>query len=95
MCTTSGQSGHASQYSQYLYGWGQHHQHSHDLRRHINLFSFTLKKLGIECIYVNNDASDEEIKAAFKPNTKLVFGETIANPALKVFDIEKFANIAP
>jgi O-acetylhomoserine (thiol)-lyase len=60
----------------------------------INLFSFTLKKLGIECIYVDNDASDEDIKAAFKPNTKLVFGETIANPALKVFDISKFANIA-
>lgn len=60
----------------------------------INLFSFTLKKLGIECIYVDRNSSDEEIKAAFKPNTKLVFGETIANPALKVFDIERFANIA-
>lgn len=60
----------------------------------INLFSFTLKKLGIECIYVDSKSSDEEIKAAFKENTKLVFGETIANPALKVFDIERFANIA-
>lgn len=60
----------------------------------INLFSFTLKKLGIECIYVDRRMSDEEIKACFKPNTKLVFGETIANPALKVFDIERFANIA-
>ena len=60
----------------------------------INLFSFTLKKLGIECIYVDHDASEEEIKKAFKPNTKLVFGETIANPALKVLDIEKFAGIA-
>lgn len=60
----------------------------------INLFSFTLKKLGIECIYVDATSSDEEIKAAFKPNTKLVFGETIANPALVVFDIERFANIA-
>ena len=60
----------------------------------INLFSFTLKKLGIECIYVDRDSTDEEIKAAFKENTKLVFGETIANPALKVFDIERFANIA-
>ena len=60
----------------------------------INLFSFTLKKLGIECIYVDRDATDEEIHKAFKPNTKLVFGETIANPALKVFDIERFANIA-
>lgn len=60
----------------------------------INLFSITLKKLGIECIYIDASASDEEIKAAFKPNTKLVFGETIANPALAVFDIERFANIA-
>ena len=60
----------------------------------INLFSFTLKKLGIECIYVDSDSTDEEIKAAFQPNTKLVFGETIANPALKVLDIARFANIA-
>lgn len=60
----------------------------------INLFSFTLKKLGIECIYVDKRASDKEIKAQFKENTKLVFGETIANPALTVFDIERFANIA-
>lgn len=60
----------------------------------INLFSFTLKKMGIECIYVDASSTDEEIKAAFKPNTKAVFGETIANPALKVFDIERFANIA-
>lgn len=59
-----------------------------------NLFSFTLKKLGIECIFVSGSASDEEIEKAFKPNTKLVFGETIANPALTVFDIERFANIA-
>ena len=60
----------------------------------VNLFAFTLKKLGIECIFVDRNASDEEIHAAFKPNTKLVFGETIANPALTVLDIERFANIA-
>lgn len=60
----------------------------------INLFSFTLKRFGIECIYVSQDWSDEEIEAAIKPNTKLIFGETIANPALRVFDIERFANIA-
>ncbi|NDO20024.1 O-acetylhomoserine aminocarboxypropyltransferase/cysteine synthase [Lachnospiraceae bacterium MD329] len=60
----------------------------------INLFSFTLKKLGIECIYVDPSSSDEEIKSAFKENTKLVFGETIANPALKVLDIQRFADIA-
>ncbi|MBR4362238.1 MAG: O-acetylhomoserine aminocarboxypropyltransferase/cysteine synthase [Ruminococcus sp.] len=60
----------------------------------VNLFAYTLKKLGIECIFVNADASEEEIQAAFKPNTKAVFGETLANPALSVFDIEKFAKIA-
>lgn len=60
----------------------------------INLFAFTLKKLGIECIFVGQNATDEEIHAAFKPNTKAVFGETLANPALTVFDIERYANIA-
>ena len=60
----------------------------------VNLFSVTLKKLGIECIWVDQDASDEEIAKAFKPNTKAMFGETIANPALTVFDIERFARIA-
>ena len=60
----------------------------------VNLFAFTLKRLGIECIFVDRNASDEEIDKAFKPNTKAVFGETIANPALTVFDIERFAKIA-
>ncbi len=60
----------------------------------VNLFSVTLKKLGIECIWVEPDASDEEIIKAFKPNTKAFFGETIANPALNVCDIERFAGIA-
>ncbi|MBP3249879.1 MAG: O-acetylhomoserine aminocarboxypropyltransferase/cysteine synthase [Ruminococcus sp.] len=60
----------------------------------INLFAVTFKKLGIETIFVDPDASEDEIRAAFKPNTKAVFGETIANPALTVFDIEKFAKIA-
>lgn len=60
----------------------------------INLFAVTLKKLGIECIFVSPDASEDEIRAAFKPNTKAVFGETLANPALCVFDIEKFAKVA-
>lgn len=60
----------------------------------VNLFAVTFKKMGIECIFVSPDASEEEIQAAFKPNTKAVFGETIANPALTVFDIEKFAKIA-
>ena len=60
----------------------------------INLFSFTFKRLGIDCIYVDPGASDDEIHAAFRPNTKAVFGETLANPALTVFDIERFAKIA-
>ncbi len=60
----------------------------------INLFAVTLKRLGIECIFVSPDASDDELRKAFKPNTKCVFGETIANPALTVLDIERFARIA-
>ena len=60
----------------------------------INLFAITLKKLGIECIFVDADASEDELQKAFKPNTKAVFGETLANPALKVLDIEKFARVA-
>lgn len=60
----------------------------------INLFSVTLKKYGIECIFVDANADEETINKAFKPNTKAVFGETIANPALTVLDIEKFAKCA-
>lgn len=60
----------------------------------INLFAYTLKKMGIECIFVEQSWTDEQIQAAVKPNTKLFFGETIANPALTVFDIERFANLA-
>ena len=60
----------------------------------LNLFNITFKRLGIECIFVDQNASRQEIDAAFKPNTKAVFGETLANPALTVFDIEKFAGAA-
>ena len=60
----------------------------------VNLFAVTLKRFGIECIFVDQEASEEEISAAFKPNTRCVFGETLANPALAVLDIEKFARIA-
>ena len=59
-----------------------------------NLFSVTMKRMGIEFTFVDPDCSDEELEAAFRPNTKAVFGETIANPALNVFDIERFANAA-
>ncbi|MEG2435172.1 MAG: aminotransferase class I/II-fold pyridoxal phosphate-dependent enzyme [Ruthenibacterium sp.] len=60
----------------------------------INLFNITLRKFGIDCTFVDAGASAETIQKAFKPNTKAVFGETIANPAIDVFDIEKFADIA-
>lgn len=59
-----------------------------------NLFSVTMKKLGIECTFVNPNKSVEEISAAFKPNTKVLFAETISNPTCEVLDIEKFARIA-
>lgn len=60
----------------------------------INLFGVTLKKLGIECIWADAEADADEIQKLFQPNTKAVFGETLANPALTVFDIEKWAAIA-
>ena len=59
-----------------------------------NLFSVTMKRMGIECTFVDPDCSDEELEAAFRPNTKMVFGESIANPALIVLDIERFAKAA-
>lgn len=60
-----------------------------------NLFGVTMKKMGIECTFFDPDAvSDEEFKALIRPNTKLVFGETISNPGCEVFDIERFARLA-
>ncbi len=59
-----------------------------------NLFGVTLKKLGIECTFVNPEDTEENIMKAFKPNTKAMFGETISNPGCNVLDIEKFAKIA-
>ena len=59
-----------------------------------NLFAVTMKRMGVDFTFVAPDCSDEELEAAFKPNTKAVFGETIANPALTVLDIERFANAA-
>ena len=59
-----------------------------------NLFGVTMKKLGIECTFVDADAPEEEIEKAFRPNTKCLFGETISNPSINVLDIEKFARIA-
>ena len=94
MCTTSGQmaslmsilnlcnSGDSSISSSSIYGGT------------VNLFAVTLKKLGIECIFVDVDATEEEINSKIKPNTKAVFAETLTNPSLQVLDIEKFANVA-
>ena len=59
-----------------------------------NLFAVTMKRMGIEFTFVSPDATEEELQAAFRPNTKALFGETIANPALNVLDIELFARVA-
>ena len=59
-----------------------------------NLFGVTMKKLGIECTFIDPDWDDERIEAEFRPNTKCFFGETISNPGCRVFDIERFANMA-
>ena len=59
-----------------------------------NLFAVTMKKMGIECTFVDPDLSDEEIEKHFRPNTKCLFGETISNPGGNVFDIERFAQLA-
>ena len=59
-----------------------------------NLFSVTMKRMGVDFTFVSPDCTDEELRAAMRPNTKAVFGETIANPALNVLDIEKFAKVA-
>ena len=59
-----------------------------------NLFSVTMRKMGIEFTFVKPDATEEELNAAFRPNTKAMFGETVANPALNVLDIERFAKVA-
>ena len=59
-----------------------------------NLFNVTMRKLGIDCTFVNPEASEEELQKAFRPNTKVMFGETISNPGCNVLDIEKFAAVA-
>ena len=59
-----------------------------------NLFHVTMRRMGIDFTFIDPDCTDEELEAAFRPNTKAVFGETIANPALTVFDIERFADAA-
>lgn len=59
-----------------------------------NLFAVTMKKMGVECTFIDQDASEEEIDKAFRPNTKMMFGEMLSNPGVMVLDVEKFARIA-
>ena len=94
MLTSSGQA--ASFYSVFnIAGCGDHVVSSSSIYGGtFNLFSVTMKRMGIEFTFVSPDSSDEELEAAFRPNTKAVFGETIANPALTVLDIERFAKAA-
>ena len=94
MLTSSGQA--ASFYSVFnIAGCGDHVVSSSTIYGGTyNLFAVTMKRMGIEFTFVDPDCSEEELNAAFRPNTKAVFGETIANPALTVLDIEKFAKAA-
>ena len=94
MLTSSGQA--ASFFSVFnLAGCGDHVVASSTIYGGtFNLFNVTMRRMGIDSTFVDPDCSDEELEAAFRPNTKAVFGETIANPALIVFDIERFARVA-
>ena len=94
MLTSSGQA--ANFYSAFnLAGAGDHIVASSTIYGGtFNLFNVTMRRMGIDFTFVDPDCSDEELEKAFKPNTKAVFGETIANPALIVFDIERFAKAA-
>ena len=94
MCTTSGQAATMMSLLNILSAGDSFIASTEIYGGSINLFSVTLKRFGIECIYATKDMTDDEIDALFKPNTRAVFGETIANPALTVFDIERYANIA-
>ena len=94
MLTSSGQA--ASFFSVFnIAGQGDHIVSSSSIYGGtFNLFNVTMKRMGIDFTFIDPDCSDEELEAAFRPNTKAVFGETIANPALTVFDIERFARAA-
>lgn len=94
MLTSSGQA--ASFYSVFnLANCGDHVIASSEIYGGtFNLFNVTMRKMGIDFTFISPDCSDEELEAAFKPNTKVVFGETISNPSLTVFDIERFSKAA-
>ncbi|HNX58578.1 MAG TPA: PLP-dependent transferase, partial [Spirochaetota bacterium] len=94
MCTTSGQAASLISVMNIMKS-GEHFIAASEIYGgSINLFAVTLKRFGIECTFVDPSLPEDEIQKYFRPNTRLVFGETIANPALSVFDIEKFAKIA-
>lgn len=94
MCTTSGQAATLLSLLNILSAGDSFMASTEIYGGSINLFSVTMKRLGIECIYITPEMTDEEIEAKFKPNTRAFFGETIANPALTVCDIERYARLA-
>jgi O-acetylhomoserine (thiol)-lyase len=94
MCTSSGQAATLLSLLNVLKCGDSFISTTHIYGGTMNLFAFTLKKMGIECIFADPSASKGDILKAFKPNTKAVFGETLANPQLSVLDIEKFAAAA-
>ena len=94
MCTTSGQAATMLSLLNILHAGDSFLASTEIYGGSINLFDVTFKRLGIECISVTADMTDEEIDGLFKENTRAFFGETLANPALTVFDIERYAKIA-
>lgn len=94
LCTTSGQSATFISLMNILESGDHFITSSTIYGGTVNLFSFTFKKFGIDCTFIDPNCSEEELHAAFKPNTKAVFGEIMANPAMNVLDVEKFAKVA-
>lgn len=94
LCTTSGQAASTISLMNILKAGDHFISSSTIYGGTVNLFAVTLKRFGINCTFVDPEASVEEISAEIKPNTRAVFGETIANPAMAILDIEKFAKIA-
>lgn len=94
MCTTSGQAATTFSLLNILSSGDSFLASTEIYGGSINLFDVTFKRFGIECIHVTPSMTDEEIQAKIKPNTRAFFGETIANPALSVFDIERYAHLA-
>ena len=94
LCTTSGQAASTISLMNILKSGDHFISSSTIYGGTVNLFAVTLKRFGIECTFVDPEATIEEITSAIKPNTRAVFGETIANPAMAILDIEKFAKIA-